>query len=157
MLKEFFKQESVNTTITDDTSIMSSASSVNNDDKEVSPAQETPHETDSEPPQRTKENTRKTKHSRQKSLSKSLSKRQGDLFDKIGLIVLEIIKLKHWGAFKQSQKWSKLIIYLWHKDRTVTDEDFFLMRVLGRGGFGLVTGKFPHMLLEFEVLFCHRD
>jgi hypothetical protein len=30
---------------------------------------------------------------------------------------------------------------MWHRDRKVADDDFFLMRVLGRGGFGLVTGK----------------
>lgn len=141
-LEDFFTQESVNTTVTDDTSVMSSASSSheNKDRQEGGPSGDTSNnEKNSKSPQLTD-----TKAKPRSSIRKSLSKRQGDLFGKIGLIVLEIIRLKHWILFKQSPKWSKLMIYLWHKDRKVTDEDFFLMRVLGRGGFGLVTGKYLH-------------
>jgi hypothetical protein len=72
--------------------------------------------------------------------SKHLVKAPKDLFDNLEQVVLESIRLKHWDAFKQSPDWNKLIEYLWHRDKKVIDEDFFLMRVLGRGGFGLVTG-----------------
>eukprot|EP00557_Chaetoceros_sp_GSL56_P005688 CAMPEP_0176499150 /NCGR_PEP_ID=MMETSP0200_2-20121128/12752_1 /TAXON_ID=947934 /ORGANISM="Chaetoceros sp., Strain GSL56" /LENGTH=674 /DNA_ID=CAMNT_0017897507 /DNA_START=81 /DNA_END=2102 /DNA_ORIENTATION=- len=138
-LEDFFTQVSVNTTVTDDTSVMSSASSSreNKDRQEGGvPSDDTSNnEKVSKSPQVTETKNNKPKA----SMRKSLSKRQGDLFGKIGVIVLEIIRLKHWSLFKQSPKWSKLMIYLWHKDRVVSDEDFFLMRVLGRGGFGLVT------------------
>lgn len=136
-LEDFFTQESVNTTITDDTSVISSVSSShdNKDCQEKDPSGDiSNNEKESGSPQRIE-----TKKKSKSIIRKSLSKRQGDLFGKIGLIVLEIIRLKHWNLFKQSPKWSKLMTYLWHKDRKVADEDFFLMRVLGRGGFGLVT------------------
>lgn len=64
-----------------------------------------------------------------------------ELFDKFEQVVLELIRIKHWQAFKASSEYTKLINYMWHRDRKVADDDFFLMRVLGRGGFGLVTGK----------------
>lgn len=71
--------------------------------------------------------------------SKHLTRAPKDIFDNLEQVVVEIIRMKHWNAFKQTPDWTKLIEYLWHRDRKITDEDFFLMRVLGRGGFGLVT------------------
>lgn len=57
-------------------------------------------------------------------------------------IVTEFLCTKYWSAFQASPEWTKFINYLWHQDKFVVDEDFFLMRVLGRGGFGLVNGTF---------------
>ena len=64
-----------------------------------------------------------------------------DLFDEASVIVAENVKDKHWKGFLESEQYTKLLNFLWFQDRTVVEEDFFLMRVLGRGGFGLVTGK----------------
>lgn len=64
-----------------------------------------------------------------------------DLFDEASVIVAENVKDKHWKGFFESEQYTKLLNFLWFQDRTVVEEDFFLMRVLGRGGFGLVTGK----------------
>jgi len=99
--------------------------------------------------------------------SLALSKAPSSLFDKLEEIILECIRLKHWEAFKESPDWVKLIDYLWHRDRKIVDEDFFLMRVLGRGGFGLVTGKsrslraccnFCTLFYVFCILtFSHRN
>jgi beta-adrenergic-receptor kinase len=65
-----------------------------------------------------------------------------DLFDEVIAILAENIKQKHWEDFLKSEQYTKLLNFLWFQDRPVVEEDFFLMRVLGRGGFGLVTGEF---------------
>lgn len=64
-----------------------------------------------------------------------------DIFNVAVQIVLEYLRLKHWRNFTngKTEHWSKLIKLLWNNDRPVVAEDFFPMRVLGRGGFGLVT------------------
>jgi hypothetical protein len=64
-----------------------------------------------------------------------------DMFDEAVVIIVEIMKEKHWKGFLESEQYTKLLNFLWFRDRTVVEEDFFLMRVLGRGGFGLVTGE----------------
>jgi hypothetical protein len=64
-----------------------------------------------------------------------------ELFDEAIVIIVDIIKEKHWKGFLESEQYTKLLNFLWFRDRTVVEEDFFLMRVLGRGGFGLVTGE----------------
>ena len=64
-----------------------------------------------------------------------------DLFDKAEAIVAENVRDKHWAGFQRSEYHAKLLNFLWFQDRKVVEEDFFVMRVLGRGGFGLVTGK----------------
>ncbi len=69
-----------------------------------------------------------------------------DLFDEVEAIVLDVIKNKHWEEFLASPHYEKLINFLWFQDRKVVEEDFFVMRVLGRGGFGLVTGEFESSL-----------
>lgn len=71
--------------------------------------------------------------------SRALCKAPGHLFDKLEQVIVECIRRKHWMSFKKSTDYVKLINYEWHRQQKVTDEDFFLMRVLGRGGFGLVT------------------
>ena len=69
-----------------------------------------------------------------------------DLFDEATAIVTDNIKNKHWEAFLKSEHYTKLLNFLWFQDRRVVEEDFFLMRVLGRGGFGLVTGELCSLL-----------
>ena len=64
-----------------------------------------------------------------------------DLFDKAEAIVAENVRDKHWAGFQKSEYHAKLLNFLWFQDRKVVEEDFFVMRVLGRGGFGLVTGE----------------
>jgi len=75
---------------------------------------------------------------------------EDDIFNVAIQIILESIRLKHWENFisVETGHWSKLIKLLWNKDRPVAYGDFYLMRVLGRGGFGLVTGdlNFFHIL-----------
>lgn len=64
-----------------------------------------------------------------------------DLFDEALVVIAENLKEKHWEGFQLSEQYTKLLNFLWFQDRRVVEEDFFLMRVLGRGGFGLVTGE----------------
>jgi hypothetical protein len=75
------------------------------------------------------------------------------LFDQVANIVLEIIKSKYWTAYSQPEvtEWNKTLNFLWYRDRPTVQEDFFVMRVLGRGGFGLVTG----MIIQYQLL-LHR-
>jgi len=65
-----------------------------------------------------------------------------NLFDCAEVIVAENVREKHWAGFEGSEYYTKLLNFLWIQDKKVVEEDFFVMRVLGRGGFGLVTGKF---------------
>ena len=62
-------------------------------------------------------------------------------FDKAEAVVVEGLRRQYWEDFVISEQHTKLLNFLWYQDRTVVPEDFFVMRVLGRGGFGLVTGK----------------
>jgi hypothetical protein len=61
-------------------------------------------------------------------------------FDVAEAIVMESLRRQYWDAFLESEHYTKLMHFLWYQDRRVAPEDFFVMRVLGRGGFGLVTG-----------------
>ena len=63
-----------------------------------------------------------------------------DLFDKIDKAVFEYLKHKHLAEFQQSAHYTKLFQLLSLASKPVTEEDFSLFRVLGRGGFGLVNG-----------------
>ena len=67
------------------------------------------------------------------------------LFEKAESIIVENLKRQYWTTFLESEKYSKLRNFLWFQDRPVIPDDFFTMRVLGRGGFGSVIG----MLLFF--------
>lgn len=77
--------------------------------------------------------------SQSKLAGRALSRVPKEIFAEIEMIILECIRLRHFDDFKKSGEWPKFINYLWHRDKKISDEDFFLMRVLGRGGFGLVT------------------
>jgi len=61
-----------------------------------------------------------------------------DVFDLSEQLVVEQLRIKYWKKFLRSELYKKLLNFLWYKDRKVVMEDFFTMRVLGRGGFGLV-------------------
>lgn len=60
-------------------------------------------------------------------------------FDEAELVVFETLKKKYWARFIDSAMNRKLMNFLWYQDRKVVEDDFFMMRVLGRGGFGVVT------------------
>lgn len=64
-----------------------------------------------------------------------------DLFDKAEVVVVESLRREYWKKFLDSEYSSKLLNFLWFQDRPVVPDDFFNMRVLGRGGFGSVVGK----------------
>lgn len=69
------------------------------------------------------------------------------LFDSAEAIVAENVREKHWAGFEGSEYYTKLLNFLWFQDKKVVEEDFFVMRVLGRGGFGLVTGKLCEVIV----------
>lgn len=78
-----------------------------------------------------------------------------NLFDEAEIIVAENIRENHWASFQRSEYHTKLLNYLWYQDRTVVEEDFFVIRVLGRGGFGLVNGEiFRIFNFAFYMLMC---
>jgi hypothetical protein len=64
-----------------------------------------------------------------------------DLFDKAEVVVIESLRKQYWRAFLESENYTKLLNFRWFRDRPVVPDDFFNMRVLGRGGFGSVVGK----------------
>jgi hypothetical protein len=64
-----------------------------------------------------------------------------DVFDLAETVVFESLKEEYWEEFQQSEEYRKLKNFLWYGDRRVVPDDFYTMRVLGRGGFGLVTGR----------------
>lgn len=64
-----------------------------------------------------------------------------DLFDRAESIVMESQRRQYWDRFNESEQHKKMDNFHWYRDRGVIPEDFFILRVLGRGGFGLVTGK----------------
>jgi hypothetical protein len=68
------------------------------------------------------------------------AKLEFDFFNRAEQVVLESLRRDYWTGFSSSPHWIKLLNFLWYQDRRVVAEDFFVMRVLGRGGFGLVTG-----------------
>ena len=63
------------------------------------------------------------------------------VFDKLDALVVESLKKDFWEGFLQSEQFKRLRNFLWFQDRRVVPDDFFTMRVLGRGGFGSVIGK----------------
>jgi hypothetical protein len=72
-----------------------------------------------------------------------------ELFDQAEAIVMEGLRKEHWDDFTESEWYKKMRNFFWYQDRRVVPEDFFVMRVLGRGGFGLVTGAYTVRLLSF--------
>lgn len=76
---------------------------------------------------------------RSRTMSIMSSQLPENLFEDAELLVSENIREKYWAGFLSSEYHKKVLNFLWFQDRTVVEEDFFIMRVLGRGGFGLVT------------------
>jgi beta-adrenergic-receptor kinase len=74
--------------------------------------------------------------------SNSAHRLSKDVFDKADAVVVESLRRDYWDKFKESEEFARLKNFLWYQDRRVVPEDFFVMRVLGRGGFGLVTGMY---------------
>jgi len=64
-----------------------------------------------------------------------------DIFDTAERVVMESLRRQYWQSFLESEEYAKFKNFMWYQDRRVVPDDFFVMRVLGRGGFGLVTGK----------------
>jgi len=61
-----------------------------------------------------------------------------DLFDNLEIVVIECLKKQYWNEFLESNEHERSLNFLWYQDRLVVREDFLEMRVLGRGGFGVV-------------------
>jgi len=62
------------------------------------------------------------------------------LFHYLDIIVFEYLSTKHYAEFKESPFWTKYLDFMCLSEQNVTEHDFTLFRVLGRGGFGLVNG-----------------
>jgi beta-adrenergic-receptor kinase len=63
-----------------------------------------------------------------------------NLFDKLDLIIFCYLKETHWESFKNSGNYIKYFNFLTLSEKPVSENDFSLFRVLGRGGFGVVNG-----------------
>lgn len=61
------------------------------------------------------------------------------LFNELDDIIFNYIKINYFEAFKASEYWLKYLQFMYITNTKVTKNDFTLCRVLGRGGFGLVT------------------
>ncbi|CCI45279.1 unnamed protein product [Albugo candida] len=62
------------------------------------------------------------------------------LFDELEACVLWSLEHLHFKEFRASVFYNRLRIFLFLQNRPVSDQDFTKLRVLGRGGFGMVTG-----------------
>ena len=62
------------------------------------------------------------------------------MFDPVDEVVFQYLKSKYFASFRDSPNWVKYHQYLLIAEKPVTEDDFLLFRVLGRGGFGLVNG-----------------
>eukprot|EP00934_Nitzschia_sp_Nitz4_P008017 Nitzschia sp. Nitz4//scaffold185_size43419//31493//33748//NITZ4_007306-RA/size43419-augustus-gene-0.66-mRNA-1//1//CDS//3329539724//8007//frame0 len=60
------------------------------------------------------------------------------IFDKVDSLVVESLRQEYWAGFLESEQYKRLLNFLWFRDRRIVPDDFFTMRVLGRGGFGSV-------------------
>jgi len=94
------------------------------------------------------------KYSNMKQLTESLKTDDPsileDLFVNLDVLVVESLRREYWDSFKESNRYTKLKNFLWFFDRPVVVDDFFSMRILGRGGFGSVTGKEPSSRFVLE-------
>lgn len=61
------------------------------------------------------------------------------LFKKVDVLVIESLRKDYWLEFTESKQFTRMKNFMWFYDRKVVEDDFFSMRVLGRGGFGVVT------------------
>ena len=77
------------------------------------------------------------------------------VFDKLDALVVESLKKEYWEGFLQSEQYKRLRNFLWFQDRRVVPDDFFTMRVLGRGGFGSVIGTYTYWMMMSVVTHTH--
>lgn len=87
---------------------------------------------------------------------KTSTRMEGDFFDAAEAVVMESLKRDYFEAFLKSSEYKRLKNFLWYQDRRVVAEDFYVMRVLGRGGFGLVTGTFRGNNTCFQLADSHN-
>lgn len=66
-------------------------------------------------------------------------------------LVMESLRRDYWDGFRASELFINFRNFLWYQDRRVIPEDFFTMRVLGRGGFGLVYGEWRRLCAIVSV------
>jgi beta-adrenergic-receptor kinase len=62
------------------------------------------------------------------------------LFDELDAILFSFLTDKYFDAFKNHEYYQKFLHFMAMTEQPVTDDDFALFRVLGRGGFGMVSG-----------------
>jgi serine/threonine protein kinase len=62
-----------------------------------------------------------------------------DLFSILAAVVLELLRAKHWIDFRGSPEWITFLQCVQKQKQPVSEKDFQLLRVVGRGGFGSVT------------------
>lgn len=62
------------------------------------------------------------------------------LFDDVDRIVFHYLKTKYTKEFQESPYWTRYFEFMFQTDKPVTEDDFSLFRILGRGGFGMVNG-----------------
>jgi hypothetical protein len=75
-----------------------------------------------------------------------------NLFDKAEAVTMESLKRTYWDKFVESPEWLRCRHLLWYQDRPVIADDFFIMRVLGRGGFGLVNGTSFFLVCRISLM-----
>ena len=64
------------------------------------------------------------------------------IVEKVEALVYESLRRDYEAAFRANTvQYKRMRDFLWYQDRSVVYDDFYVMRVLGRGGFGLVSGK----------------
>lgn len=63
-----------------------------------------------------------------------------DLFDTVDEIVFAFLHAKYFERFQESIFYTQYHGFMCLSDTSLTEDDFSLFRVLGRGGFGLVNG-----------------
>ncbi|CAK4131196.1 unnamed protein product [Aphanomyces euteiches] len=62
------------------------------------------------------------------------------LFDELEACVVSALETGHFSGFKASLFYKRLMHFLFLQQREIGEDDFSLLRVLGRGGFGMVNG-----------------
>jgi hypothetical protein len=70
----------------------------------------------------------------------------------VDAIVIETLQRQYWNSFNESEQHKKMDNFHLYRDRTEVPEDFFMLRVRGRGGFGLVTREEPRVIVASVFL-----
>lgn len=75
-----------------------------------------------------------------------------DLFDVLEAWILEYLRDKLHGGFLLSSHFQEYTRFLHVQQRPVTENDFILFRILGRGGFGAVNGTSPSPIISVNQM-----